>query len=110
MTIERKISLGHAIVRIITDKESKDLLKVLASEGFVFTASDTVSKGGPSKMIFGVIEKKKLKYYLGIVKTFVPDAFYTIEDVRSVSKDRSVVPICKNSWLDKLRRNRACRG
>ncbi|MCX6112272.1 MAG: DUF5698 domain-containing protein [Proteobacteria bacterium] len=110
MTIERKIHLGYAIVTIITDKESKALLKVLATEGFVFTASDTISKGGPSKMIFSVIQKKRLNYYMGIVKTFVPDAFYTIEDVRSVSKDRSVVPICKNKWLDKLRLGRSCRG
>ncbi|SRR6056297_1804142 len=86
MYLEEKLSVGKTLVRIITQKESGDLIEKFKEEGYKLTVADARGKKGEVKIIFIVINKKKLKKIVNIIQEFNPKAFYTIEDVRYVNE------------------------
>ena len=85
--LERKISLGFVMVRVIFQKDSDDSIKFLKKSGFRVTALDAEGNEGPVKIIFSVIKRKRLKMFIRILKKKNANAFYTIEDVRSVNSE-----------------------
>jgi uncharacterized protein YebE (UPF0316 family) len=84
--LEEKMSLGTVVLRIIPKKETVDLISALRESDFGVTAVDIEGKSGRQKMIFMIIRRKDLKEALEIIHTYNPAAFYTIEDIRSVSE------------------------
>ena len=56
-------------------------------------------------MIFTIIQRQDLNHVIGIIKQFHPNAFYSIEEVKSVAE--GVFPEQQSrgvfSWLDSLR-------
>jgi uncharacterized protein YebE (UPF0316 family) len=84
MAIERRISLGTVIVRVITRVESDGLVEFLRTSDYGITVIDGEGATGPVKLIFSVMERKQIPDFIEIVKRFNPGAFYTIEDVRFV--------------------------
>ncbi|OHD56380.1 MAG: hypothetical protein A2014_09455 [Spirochaetes bacterium GWF1_49_6] len=84
MSIEKRISLGTVIVRVITHVDSVELVEFLRTSDYGTTVIDGEGSTGPVKLIFTVMERKQIPEYIEIVKRFNPGAFYTIEDVRYV--------------------------
>jgi len=82
---EQKLSLGQVIVRVITNKDASELVAVLKERKYHLTAVDAEGVHGPVKLIFMVLKRIDMKGVIGIIKTFNPKAFYSVEDVRSVS-------------------------
>ncbi|MFH0808383.1 MAG: DUF2179 domain-containing protein [archaeon] len=82
MCIEEKLSIGKVMIRIITQKNSEQLIKNLKEEGYNLTIVDAKGKRGKVKLIFSVINKKELKSIIKIMDKTNPKAFYSIEDVR----------------------------
>ncbi|NYT06293.1 MAG: DUF2179 domain-containing protein [Methanomicrobiales archaeon] len=80
--VEEKLAMGIALVRIITQFDASELLEKLKSTGFGTTVIDGHGKHGQVKLIFVVVKRKDLPAVLGLVNTFNPHSFYTIEDVR----------------------------
>lgn len=98
MIIEEKVALGFVVLRVITQKKSDELIKNLYEEGIGTTFID--AKGGNGSdvnIVFSIVKRTTLDKALSIVKTFNPNAFYTIEDIRSVN--RGVFP---DSGMGKL--------
>jgi uncharacterized protein YebE (UPF0316 family) len=86
MTIERRFALGHSIIRIIVPEESASLADRLIEHGHRITRLEARGAKGPVEIIFSIIKSKTLKSVLDIVKKFKPDAFYSVEDVRSAKE------------------------
>ena len=80
--IVEKLSIGKAIIRIITVKDATKLVQFLKSENYGVTTLCAQGAEGPVKVVFSIINRQDLEHVVEIVKKFNPHAFYSIEDVR----------------------------
>ena len=105
MYIEEKISLGLTSVRIITKEDPTELLQYLRSHNYGVTSVDGAGGTGRVKMVFTIIRRQDLTHVVGIIKQFHPNAFYSVEEVKSVAE--GVFPARPSrgvfSWIDSLR-------
>jgi uncharacterized protein YebE (UPF0316 family) len=92
ITIERKLSMGNRLVRIITRKDASGLLKALKEQGYGITSLDGQGATGPVKIIFSVVRRDHVSDVIKIAKKFNPKAFYTVEDVMSVWEENLMPP------------------
>ncbi len=86
MRIEERLSLGNVIVRVITNKQAKDLLEQLRAEGYGVTSMDAAGSTGPVTILFTVIRREDLGEVVGVIRRFQPEAFYSIEEVKTVTE------------------------
>jgi len=104
MAIEEKLSLGLTSVRIITKEDPKELMQFLRSHNYGVTSIDAEGGTGKVKMVFTIIKRQDLQHVVGIVKDFHPNAFYSIEEVKSVAEgvfpERNSHRISR--WIDSL--------
>lgn len=87
MKIEERIAMGQQLVRIITRKDAFDLIAALREKGYSVTALKAEGSQGEVGVLYSVVNRKNLSDYVRIIKSFNPNAFYTIEDVKFVSQD-----------------------
>ncbi|OGB66945.1 MAG: hypothetical protein A2Y94_02600 [Caldithrix sp. RBG_13_44_9] len=80
--IENKLALGTQVLRIITNRDSADLINNLKSKGYGITLLNAEGSQGPVKIIFTIIKRKNLPEVSELIKTYNPKAFYSVEDVR----------------------------
>jgi uncharacterized protein YebE (UPF0316 family) len=85
MMIEEKVALGHVILRFITTKPAGELISILNTKGFGATSIDAEGATGHVNIIFCIVKRDSLNEVVSYIKNFNPNAFYTIEDVKSVS-------------------------
>jgi uncharacterized protein YebE (UPF0316 family) len=85
LRVEQKLALGQVVVRVITVEAADNLIKRLAGQGYRLTSVDARGTRGKVNLLFMIVKRKKLDDVLGIIRNYNPQAFYSIEDVRSVS-------------------------
>jgi uncharacterized protein YebE (UPF0316 family) len=104
MAIEEKLSLGLTSVRIITKEDPAELMQFLRSHNYGVTSIDGEGGTGKVKMVFTIIKRQDLSHVIGIIKDFHPNAFYSIEEVKSVAE--GVFPARNGNrffrWIDSL--------
>lgn len=83
--LEEKISIGKEIIRIITKKNSQQLVNKLQKEKYTVTCIDAKGSHGKVKVVFTIINRHDAPKVIKIIKRFNPNAFYSIEDVRFVN-------------------------
>lgn len=85
LIIEEKMAIGIVKIQIITRKESRELIENLKKAGYGITHHE--AQGGTEKVniIYSIINRNEIQKVEEIVKTTNPKAFYSIEDVKSVS-------------------------
>jgi uncharacterized protein YebE (UPF0316 family) len=86
MAIEEKLSLGLTSVRIITKEDPTDLMQFLRSHDYGVTSVDGEGATGKVKLVTTIIKRQDLSHVLGIIKDFHPNAFYSVEEVKSVAE------------------------
>lgn len=86
MTIEERLSLGTVVVRVITGRDPGPLVARLRASNYGVTVMDAAGSQGPVQVIFMTVRRQDLGAVIRIVREHKPDAFYTIEDVRSVAE------------------------
>jgi len=79
--IERRLSLGMVLVRIITPTSSLELRRRLRALKFGFTHVPAQGSAGPVELVFTVIRRQHLQQVQSLVAEILPDAFYSVEDV-----------------------------
>ena len=85
LKIEQRLAIGIQIIRIITQKDSNELINKLRDAGFRVTSIDAEGKDGQVHIIYSVVERSKLNQVIVLINQFNPKAFYSVEDVRSVN-------------------------
>ena len=105
MLIEEKISIGLLSVRIITKEDPAELMQYLRSQKYGVTSIDGEGATGRVKMVFTIIKRQDLGHVVGIIKEFHQNAFYSVEEVKSVAE--GIFPEQRSrgmfTWLDSLR-------
>ncbi len=81
MIITEKLSLGMVLIRIITANGAEHLKAGLKDRKFGYTVIPGQGAEGPVEVIFSVVRRHKLDFILNEIKTNLPNAFYTVEEV-----------------------------
>lgn len=84
--IEEKLAMGTLVIQIITRKNASELIENLRTTGYGITSIPAEGTTGQVHIIYTVIKRSDLDNVVEIIKEFNPKAFYSIEDVRFVSK------------------------
>lgn len=86
MGIERRLAIGLRVVRIITRYDASKLIAVLREKGFGLTTIDAEGSAGAVKIIFSIVKRRDIQEVTSLVKHYNPNAFFTIEDIRSAQE------------------------
>lgn len=96
ITIAEKLSLGVALIRVVTQKDATPLVERLKIENFGVTSVDGHGTMGQVKVIFTVVRRRQVAGVVELIKQFNPNAFYSIEEVVVVEK--GTFPLNRNRW------------
>jgi len=83
--VAEKLSLGLALIRIITQRDAQPLVERLQAEHYGVTSLDGHGARGPVKVIFTIVPRREVPRVVEIIRSFNPNAFYTVGDVTSVA-------------------------
>ena len=86
MLIESKLSIGYQHIRIITSKHVSALPLELREEGFGVTVVDGMGMKGPVNILYTLAHRKDAKKIIDITNILEPNAFITIEEVKTHQK------------------------
>jgi len=86
MTLEERISIGTVLVRIIPNLNTEELIYALRTRNFGLTTIDANGSRGEVKIFISIINRKDLKEYISIINKINPNAFYTIEEVKTINQ------------------------
>jgi len=81
--LDEKMSLGTVLIRVVPKVDTTNLINELREQSFGASLVDIEGMTGKLKMIFTIVKRKDLKEVLGIIQEHNPQAFVTIEDVKT---------------------------
>ena len=84
--LDEKLSLGTVMIRVVPRKDTTNLINHLREHSFGASLVDIEGMTGKLKMIFTIVKRKDLKEVLRIIQEHNPQAFVTIEDVRTAQE------------------------
>ena len=97
MTVEERLSLGTVVVRVISNEDITGLVTFLREHSFGVTIADGEGSKGKVKIILSVIKRQDQGEVIGGIQRYLPKAFYSVEELRSVAD--GVFPEKKSSLL-----------
>lgn len=83
MLLESKISIGFQSLRIITSEKVTALPMALKDEGCDISIVNGKGSKGEILLIYTVVPRRRVKRIIEITQSIEPNAFITVEDVRS---------------------------
>lgn len=91
LKLEEILAMGIVRIQIITRKTARELIEKMKASGYGITYHD--AKGGSEdvSIIYSIIKRTELPKVVKQIKTYNPNAFYSIEDVRFVS--HGIMPV-----------------
>jgi uncharacterized protein YebE (UPF0316 family) len=81
--LEEKMSLGTVLIRVVSKSDTSELINNLRNENFGASLVDIEGMTGKQKMIFTIVKRIDLKDVMNIIQEHNPQAFITIEDVKT---------------------------
>lgn len=87
MIIEEKLALGISLIRVISKNDLSDLSKSLNENGFGTTTIQARGKDNDVNMVYTIVKRKDIGSASAFIRQHQPQAFYTIEDVKYVSRE-----------------------
>ena len=84
MYIEDRLAIGTQIIRVIVQNDQHLLTENLHTAGYGVTCVDGQGTTGPVTLIYTIVKRKDLTKVLNIINQTHPNAFLTIEDLRSI--------------------------
>lgn len=86
MVIEAKAAMGKQVVRVMTHSDPANFIEALRDRGYGVTHIPAEGREGPVHVIFSIIARANLDSVIRAVESYHPNAFYTIEDIKSVKE------------------------
>jgi hypothetical protein len=91
MEIEKMISLGHVIVRLITPSDPQPLISELAALGYGMTRIEgSGSFSNTVTIILMIVPRPELGQFIAVLSKNYPDILYTVEDVRNIKEEAKI--------------------
>lgn len=85
LKIEEKLAMGIVKIQIITRKSAQILIENMKKSGYGITHHDAKGATENVSIIYSIIKRTQLPAVIELIKKHNPNAFYSVEDVRSVS-------------------------
>jgi uncharacterized protein YebE (UPF0316 family) len=98
MRIEERLALGYELVRVITRTDAGNLVRALGEKGYPVTHVTGRGRDGEVGILFIILKRRTVSEVVRIIKAYNPRAFYTIEDMRFVSKDHYLPRTRRLTW------------
>lgn len=89
MLTESKLAMGKALIRIIIPDSDAQIISRLKAAGCGLTYFPAHGAVNPVKVVFTLVNRKDIPCFLNILKETSPEAVYSIEDIRTISKTPS---------------------
>jgi len=86
MYLEEKLAMGNFIVRVITKKKPDSLVEYLRSHGYGATIVGAQGVRSKSNIILTLVKRRDMDKIVSSIKKFNPYAFYSVEEVKYVTK------------------------
>ena len=86
LRIEDRLALGSRMIRTITQHDAAELSEALRAAGWGVTSVRAAGHSGDVNLIFSVIKRADVGQYMAMVEQHHPDAFSSIEEVRSIRR------------------------
>jgi len=87
MLIEEKLALGVMNIRIITQQNADVLIHQLQEHGFGTTSVNAKGRMENVHIIYTIVQRTNINKVIKLIQEYNPHAFYSIEDIRFVSKE-----------------------
>jgi uncharacterized protein YebE (UPF0316 family) len=108
MLIENRLAIGSVMVRIITTTEGDKLVERIKENSYRLTHVDAEGAKGHVKIIFLILERKRLQKLINTIQYYNPSAFYTVEGVKFVKNTESITEtIQPGGWRSFLKKAKA---
>jgi len=91
--IEERLAVGTLLVQVILKKNPSRLIELLKSEGYGVTSIMAEGSTGPVHVIYVIVRRIDLQDVVKNIQKLHPNAFYTVADIRSISKE--ILPLKK---------------
>lgn len=98
LIIEEKLAVGVVQLQIITRANADNLLSSLKEKGYGITYHEAYGTKEKVAVIYSIIKRSDIKHVIEIICTYNPNAFYSIEDVKFVSKGIQSSPTPMQHW------------
>lgn len=92
LMIEERLAMGQVVIRTIMSLSAEELIGKLREEGYRVTCIDAQGRDGKTQILFMIIPRKKIQHVIDMILEYNPRAFYSIENIRSVSEDPNLNP------------------
>lgn len=86
LIIEERLAVGIVKIQIITRKEAANLITNLKRAGYGITHHNAQGGNESVSIIYSIIKRTEIQKVERIVNETNPNAFYSIEDVKAVSR------------------------
>ncbi|MCA9262011.1 MAG: DUF2179 domain-containing protein [Planctomycetales bacterium] len=86
ITIDRKLALGHVVVRMITGQDAGTLGATLRHAGFRVTTFAGTGRDGPVTLVYVTVGRRSVAKLLSLAQEAEPQLFYTVEPVQQQSE------------------------
>lgn len=84
--VERKLAVGKLLIRVITQQDSVELIKLLRSKGFGVTNIDAQGAEGKVQILYVIIKRQDYGKVAEAIQRFNPKSFFTVSDAGWVSQ------------------------
>jgi len=105
LIIEEKLAVGIVRLQIITRTNADQLIVKLRGSGYGITYHEAHGSEGKVAVIYSIIKRSNINRVINLIREYNPQAFYSIADVRFVSKDVSS-PSLPISTLNRWRKGK----
>lgn len=87
LLVEERLAVGVVRLQIITRTNADELVVRLRESGYGITYHEASGSEGKVAVIYSVVKRTNINSVVELIGKYNPQAFYTISDVRFVSKD-----------------------
>ncbi|MGF7139142.1 DUF2179 domain-containing protein [Roseimarinus sediminis] len=84
--IEEKMAMGVVKIQVITAKAATDLLAKLKAAGYGITHHEANGANGKVSILYSIVNRSDVALVIDLIRTYNPNAFYSIEDVKFVNR------------------------
>lgn len=86
LIIEEKLAVGIVHLQIITRTNADNLIAKLKAKGYGITYHDAHGANEKVAVIYSIIKRVDINEVIEIIRTYNPNAFYSIQEVKAVSR------------------------